>query len=71
MKIMYSMKKFVTLIGTNWPRSWSVLHQWEEYDAQCEAGKPLPLYEKQLELCLPLNWEGLTTHSLLATVQKL
>lgn len=52
MKIMYSMKKFVTLIGTNWPRSWSVLHQWEEYDAQCEAGKPLPLYEKQNLSCV-------------------
>lgn len=52
MKIMYSMKKFVTLIGTNWPQSWSVLHQWEEYDAQCEAEKPLPLYEKQNLSCV-------------------
>lgn len=50
-------KKFVTLIGTNWPRSWSVLHQWEEYDAQCEAGKPLPLYEKQNLSCVFL-WIG-------------
>lgn len=29
------------------------------------------LWKTKLELCLPLNWEGLTTHSLLATVQKL